>query len=189
MHRKNGAAQPPDDNARVRTERPIGTASSCNPHTISATEHGTSVGPQRKRLARARVEAAEVLDELLDENWRSGRPDADVFSNRALAERLLDVDEKTVRQWRDADKPMPIAALLCLPLPFGEDLTERLLSARRLLAGDRRAVVALGRAVARVDAYATHGVLTNGDRAALTQSVRRFIDELVAVVDGLENQK
>lgn len=189
VHRPNGAAPPQKSHDPARTELPIGAGGSCNPQVSAGTEHCASVGPQKKRLARARVEAAEAIDDLIEENWKSGRPDADVFSNRALAERLLDVDEKTVRQWRDADKPMPIAALLCLPLAFGEDLSERLLAARRVLAGDRRAVIALGRAVARVDAYATHGVLTKEDRASLTGAVRRFIDELVEIVDGLENQK
>ena len=158
-----------------------------NPH--KSTEH-KSAEPytpdphrKRKRLARARVEAAEIIDALIDERWQNGEND---FSDRAIAERLCDVDETTVGKWRHGDKPMPIAALLCLPLPFGEDLCERLLSARRELAGDTRCIVNLGRAVERCDAYAIHGVMTDENRAAYARALRRFSEQLIDIAESLE---
>lgn len=170
--------------SEARAERAVGDRGGCNAHASEGAEHCSSVGPQhRKRLARARIETAEILDEELDKRWRDG---ADEFSNRAIAERLLDVDEKTVRQWRDGDKPMPIAALLCMPLDFGEDLAERLLSARRLLAGDRRAIVALGRAVERCNQYAIHGVMTSRDREGAASAIRAFAEQLEEIAASLE---
>lgn len=149
-----------------------------------AREPCTSVGPQRrKRLARARIETAEIVDELLEEHWQRD----DSFSNRAIAERLLDVEEKTVRQWRKGDKPMPIAALLCLPLPFAEDLAERLLEMRRELAGDRRSIVALGRAVERCNQFAINGVMSESDREAFVSAVRRFIEQLEEIAAAVES--
>lgn len=175
--------------SQTRAEREFSAECTDTDAPENQPEHCAGVGPssfpRKKRLARARVEAAEALDELLDENWQSGRPDADVFSNSAIADRLLDVDEKTVRQWRNADKPMPIAALLCLPLPFGEDLTERLLSARRVLAGDRRAIVALGRTVDRVNAYAIHGVMSQSERTACRRALLRFVEQLTEIAESL----
>lgn len=54
---------------------------------------------------------ARSLDRILHEHWLRG--DAG-YSNVAVA-RYCGVDEKTVRQWRDGEKPMPAGALLVMP--------------------------------------------------------------------------
>jgi hypothetical protein len=78
-----------------------------------------------KALARARIDTAEVFDDMLDTRWTS-----DAYSNRALARRYLGVDERIVRKWRSGDKPIPLAALLALPLELAKDLSGRVLSLR-----------------------------------------------------------
>lgn len=188
MHKTKHVAEAQNGNIAARAESVGSAVSSCISHLPTSTEHCTPVGPQsKKRLARARVEVAEMVDETIEERWEDrSRADHLLYSNRVLAEHLFDVDEKTVRQWRDADKPMPMAALLCMPSDFGEDLVEKILSARRILAGDRRALIALGRAIDRVDAFATHGVLTTSDRADCARSIRRHIESLSLIAEMLE---
>lgn len=171
----------------VRTEQDASAESSAERSGAESTEPcAPAPSAKRKRLQRARHEVAEIVDEMLDERWASGD---NTFSNRAIAERLLDVDEATVRKWRDGDKPVPLAALLCLPLAFGEDIAERILSARRELAGDRRAVIALGRAVTRVDKYALHAVFSQRDREGLVKALRSFSDELLAIATTVEETR
>lgn len=101
-------------------------------------------------LAEARATCAGELDALLEERWVAGD---DSVSNRAIAERHLRCDEKTVRRWRDGGKPIPLAALLILPESVAIELVQRVLQ-RRFGASSVRQLVALQRAIGEAVARA-----------------------------------
>jgi transcriptional regulator with XRE-family HTH domain len=93
-------------------------------------------------LVRARPASAAALHSVLREH--------DVSRNR-LAD-MLGIDEKTVRQWLKGEKPIPLAAVLAMPVDMGTSLAEKIVDARA--GGPRtvaRAVPALREAVARID--------------------------------------
>jgi L-rhamnose isomerase len=125
---------------------------------------------------------ADLVDEILEKRWAEGD---ESVSNRALADKL-GVDERRLREYRDGEKYLPVAALMCLPQALAEDVAEQVLAARREQQGDRRAVLALGRAVARVEAMATHTVMRNEDRRALRRAVDAHMQQLAAVLAMLE---
>lgn len=76
----------------------------------------------------ARVATADHFDASITARWESGEAWA---SNRALA-RPCGIDEKIVRQWRDARKALPVDSLLLLPPPLVVDVVSWVLDARAL---------------------------------------------------------
>lgn len=126
---------------------------------------------------------ADLFDELLEKRWAEGD---ESVSNRALADKL-GVDERRLREYREAEKYLPLAALMCLPQALAEDVAEQVLATRREQQGDRRAVLALGRAVARVEAMATHTVMRPEDRHALKRALKAHAQHLAELGDELED--
>lgn len=89
----------------------------------------------------ARLEGADLFDAVLNERWEHGD---DSVSNRAIADRYLRIDEKQVRQYRDARKLLPFAALLILPVPVVAELCTRVLAARGIVQREGAAMVRHG---------------------------------------------
>jgi len=80
--------------------------SQSDPHYLSALENSP--------IWEGRIIAAAILDAVLNEKDEEAQYQ---FSARALA-KLLRVDEKQIRQWRTAEKPMPVSVLVKLPWPI-----------------------------------------------------------------------
>lgn len=95
----------------------------------------------------ARLAVADQLDVLVQARWDAGDAWA---SNRALA-RTCVVDEKIIRQWRDARKSLPVSALLVLPPTLVHELVTWVQD-ERALTPHRRGVPMLTEALDRLDA-------------------------------------
>lgn len=101
----------------------------------------SSAPPAERPLVSGRVGAATALFAVLKAH--------DV--SRARFADMLGIDEKTVRQWLDGSKPIPLAAILAMPVDMGTDLFDRLLDARAGGARTpKRAIAALREAIARI---------------------------------------
>ena len=96
-----------------------------------------------RELALARATVARAFHETLVEYfdfWRSENRGDESYSNRALARRLLNVDEKQIREWRDGRKPIPLAVVLLLPPAFVEKLLARIGADREAFVRELRAL-------------------------------------------------
>jgi hypothetical protein len=120
-----------------------------------------AVPPSQRPLVVARRRAAPILDHILHEHWLRGDY---AVSNVALAERWCGVTEKTIRQWRDGEKPMPFEALLVLPPSLCDELFDALNDARGRT--PRHAFVLLRAALDAVE----HGI-ANEDRRELQREL------------------
>lgn len=108
----------------------------------SRAEQTASPHPTLAIGGRARRAAADLLHAVLTERWERGDDSA---SNRVLADRYLEIDEKQVRQYRDGRKHVPLAALVVLPMPIVRDIVDRLLAMRG--ATEREGAVLIRRGV------------------------------------------
>lgn len=116
------------------------------------------------------VRCAAVVDLVLSRRWAAGDASA---TNRALAERHLRCDEKTIRQWRDGRKAIPLHALLSLPTSVSREILAALTAEIPRSPDDvaRDAVVALR------DALADSDRMSPDARAELTAAARRLTGE------------
>lgn len=99
--------------------------------------------PSQRPMAVARRDVADLLDAEMHAAWVQGN---DALSNCAVA-RACSIDEHTVRNWRKAAKPVPLAALRLLPFTLAASLVAALLNGRGQVTSHRRAVQALGDAL------------------------------------------
>lgn len=145
---------------------PVASDAPVQPPVIAEPAVGSSarkidIGSENA-LSVARETVATKFDDILEERWRAGDLGA---SNRLLAERYVGVEEKTVRRWRKTDharrNPMPLAALIVLPIDLADELVERLWTTR----GARRDMSALRSAVDRLTC--TERPLTIAEREEL----------------------
>lgn len=132
----------------------------------------------------ARVAAAGLFDRVLAERWARGD---DSVSNRAIADRFLRVTEKQVRQYRDARKHVPIAALYALPLELVEELVRRLLEERRGAAGRNRRGFIVLREGARLVRESLRSLSTE-ERVEALRSLLALQRELADVVAELAQE-
>jgi hypothetical protein len=118
--------------AAAESVRPVQDPSTEQPSAAPYSEHEELEQAASTALAHARIDASKIFDEYLEHRWRTigAVTHADPYSIRALGEKYLGVTERTIRKWRQGDKPIPLAALLVLPIPFAKELVERLLASR-----------------------------------------------------------
>lgn len=103
--------------------------------------------PSQRPLAVARGELARAFDAAMHAHWLAGEG---AFSNVAVA-RSCGIDERNVRQWRDGEKAMPVAALLVMPATLTNELVT-LVRERRGLAVHQRGLAALAAALDQLEA-------------------------------------
>jgi hypothetical protein len=129
--------------------------------------------PADRPLASARVSAARAFFKVLERH--------DVSRMRLAA--MLGIDEKTVRQWLDGTKPIPLAALAAMPADMATDLADELLGSRSGSPTGARAVIAVSEALERTDIARA----SEGERRALVKvvaDVQRRLGELLAQLMG-----
>lgn len=186
----NGSPPPPESTSSVRAEpRSMydacsgidGAASSArNPaeSRSSRAEQTTAPHPALSIGGRARRVAADLFHGVLTERWERGD---DSVSNRVLADRYLEVDEKLVRQYRDGRKHVPLAALVVLPVPVVRDIVDRLMTLRGV--SEREDAATLRQTIRRLRERQPR------DRAELLRVAKDARDELIALVDQLSEAK
>lgn len=116
--------------------------SSASVRAEEAYRDWSAAPPAERPIAAGRTVAASALFTVLKEY--------DVSRSR-LAD-MLAIDEKTVRQWLDGSKPIPLAAIHAMPTDMATSLSEKILDARA--GGSRtpkRAMASLREAVARMN--------------------------------------
>jgi DNA-binding transcriptional regulator YiaG len=131
--------------------------------------------PAERPLASARSVTASALFAVLK--------DHDV--SRARFADMLGIDEKTVRQWLDGSKPIPLAAIATMPLDMGTDLSERILDARA--GGSRspkRAVSALREAAARVQVGPSTTDLERRELMKVVLAATARLNEIMREITG-----
>lgn len=137
-----------------------------------AYQNWAATPPSQRPLAIAREHVKVTFDGLMHEHWLRGE---DGLSNTAVA-RACGVDEKVVRDWRDARKPLPLAALLVMPVTLVSELVEFVQEQRACQ--HRRGAAMLDEAIARLERPAAPEDRAEVLRAAL-EGARR-LNELVA---------
>lgn len=121
----------------------------------------------------ARTDRARKLDVALLARWEAGDAWA---SNRALS-RPCGIDERVIRQWRDARKSLPVSSLLVLPAPVVAVLISWI-QGKRALTPHRRGVPMLSEALGRLEER-----VERDDRSEVLRSLidaQRRIGELLA---------
>ena len=130
--------------------------------------------PSQRPLAVARAALARAFDAALHEHWLRG--DA-AYSNCAVA-RAVGVDEKTVRQWRDGEKPIPAAALSLLPGVLHDQVLAEI--SRMRGRARKRAVVMLREVVTGLRAELAHE-----DAREVRRAIHDAQRELLELADEL----
>ncbi len=138
-----------------------------------------AVTKSQRPLALARGEVASQFNARMHAHWVNGN---DAMSNVVIAERYMGINEKTVRQWRDDEKAMPLAALLVLPPTIAAELLEWVQD-RRSLTPHRRGLPMLGDALTRLE----RPVATD-DREEVLRGLREARDQIIARLDRLASE-
>jgi hypothetical protein len=129
--------------------------------------------PSQRPLALARAEFARAFDSVMHNHWLAGEG---AYSNVAVA-RACGVDEKTIRQWREGEKPFPAAALTLLPGQLFDEIMSHVAAARGRT--PRRAVVQLREALTALRVQAVHE-----DQHELTRALLDAQRELLDIMSG-----
>lgn len=128
MNQKNARAA----GVKLRTgTREVRTANT-TPADPPSRETTSLSSPQNLRaselpLPKGRRLAADSFDGTLSEAWSDEHYH---LSNRAIAERDLQVDERIVRKWRSGEKAIPLGALYVLPVAVVRALLKDIEKAR-----------------------------------------------------------
>lgn len=112
-----------------------------------------SLAPSQRPLSLARVALASAFDGIMHGHWLRGEA---AYSNVAVS-RVCGVDEKTVRQWRANEKPLPWAAAIVIQSQLRFDVERQIdevrgKTPRRALTQLREALEALETQLAHEDA-------------------------------------
>lgn len=119
--------------------------------------------PSQRPLAVARGEIARSFDTAMHAHWLAGE---EAFSNVAVA-RACGLDERNVRQWREGEKAIPLAALLVMPATLANEMVN--------VVRDRRGVGAVRRGLAGLDLALT-GLDAAADPEDRDEVMRTLID-------------
>lgn len=148
------------------------TRSDASLRAEAAYRDWSAAPPAERPLVASRATTATALYAVLKDHGVSRLRFAD----------MLGIDEKTVRQWLDGSKPIPLSAILAMPPDMGTDLYERLLDARTGGArSPKRAIASLREAVARVDVARA----SEGERRELLKAALEAQDRLSKVMRDL----
>jgi hypothetical protein len=145
-------------------------------HSLRAEAAYRGLASTARRFTTARMTLAKAFSVAMHEHWLR---DNHAYSNAAIG-RLCGVDEKTVRQWRSSEKPIPATVLVLLPTQLYDDVLAAIAASRGVL--PKRALIQLRKALSDLRSQIAHedkGEVTRAllDAQSQIAEILRFVLE------------